>query len=141
MRVQVARLCKLMQICALGLLLTLVACGEEPGRVRAAERDVAGRYQTNFTNGQEKLEIKSDHTYVQDFESKGRSFHHTGNWKLDTHFLNGSDITLIGAVLSEDDPVGTSQRVGDRTLNVHKHSDKLALALNEVADWYYERVE
>lgn len=46
---------------------------------------------------------------------------------------------LLNAVVDEDDKTN-SQRTGDRILNVHLHSGKLALARNEVMDFYYEQV-
>lgn len=113
--------------------------GGEPGRIHIDQSRAVGVYEAPFKNGKERLELKSDGTYVQDFVSKTRPFQHTGNWHIDNHLFGGSDIILSNAMVDEDDearPLG----VGDCRLNVHDHSGKVALARNEVMDWYYERV-
>jgi len=63
---------------------------------------------------------------------------HLGQWHIENHFLDGSDVIVSNAFVSEDDEKHPL-RFGDMTLNVHDHSGHLALARNEVADWYYER--
>ena len=130
-------------LCFLGLcgvLFALIGCDEEPGRVRVKRDQVVGVYETNFEKGHEWLELKGDGTYVQEFHSTQRSIQHTGRWEIEDHFLGGSDVNLIDTVVSENDAEGAPQRVGFRTLNVHERSGKLALALNEVADAYFDPV-
>lgn len=120
-------------------VLSLTACEENPGRVHAQREQLIGVYETKFDRGTERLELKSEGTYVQEFASAQGPFRHTGKWVYDDHILGGTDVELVDAVVSEDQ-VTTSPRIGTRTLNVHMRSGKLALALNEVADWYYERI-
>jgi len=124
-----------------GIFFALTGCEDEPGRVRVKPDQVVGVYETTFDKGRERLELKSDGTYVQEFHSPQRAIQHTGRWEIENHFLGGSDVNLIDAVVSENDAEGAPQRIGFRTLNVHKRSGKLALALNEVADWYFDRVQ
>lgn len=129
-----------------GVSLVLVGCGEEPGRVRVKRDQLVGVYEAGFDKGRERLELKADGTYIQEFVRAGehptpQSTQHKGRWNIENHFLSGSDVNLIDAVVSEDDASSTPQRIGTRTLNVHKRSGKLALALNEAADWYFDRVQ
>ena len=35
----------------------------------------------------------------------------------------------------------SAESIGELTLYTHNYRDKTALALNEIADWYYERVQ
>lgn len=130
--------CCLSVVLILGTLL-ITGCGEEPGRVRVRQDEVVGAYETNFDGGREVLELRNDQTYVQDFIAGKKSIHHTGKWKIENHFLNGSDVVLISAVVSENDKETAPERTGDRILNVHSSSGKLTLALNETADWYFVR--
>jgi hypothetical protein len=120
-------------------IIWLVACTEVPGRVRITRNQAIGVYESKFANGQERLELRSDGSYLQEFVSQTKPFHHTGNWHLDNHLFDGSDIVLVNAIVGEDDrdlPLTT----GNRRLNVHKESGTVALARNEVMDLYYERV-
>lgn len=121
--------------------IAFIGCSEEPGRVRAQRNQLIGMYETRFDQGQERLELRSDGTYVQEFHSAQNSIRHTGRWEAETHLLGGTDVTLIDALLSENDKGNMPQRTGSRILNVHKRSGKLALALNESADWYFERLQ
>jgi len=129
-----------LQIFIFALLGAIAGCREEPGRVRARQDEIVGVYEAKFQQGYEKLELKSDHSYIQDFVSENRPIHHTGSWEVKNHLLDGSDIILLDAVVSEDETIGSTPRKGDRILNVHNRSGRLALALNEVADWYFVRV-
>jgi hypothetical protein len=58
------------------------------------------------------------------------------------HFFEGSQVLLINAAITppatpeEKDPQLT---FGDLPMYAHHHSGKVALARNEVAEWYYER--
>ncbi len=124
-----------------GILFSGTGCEDESGRVRVKRDQVIGVWETNFDKGSERLELKSDGAYVQEFHSRQRTIQHTGRWEIKNNFLDGSDVNLIDAVVSENDAAGEPQRIGYRTLNVHKRSGKLALALNEVADWYFDRVQ
>ena len=136
MRLQVRRS---MLLC-LGTVLFAVGCGQG-GRIRVKSEEVVGTYRTNFDTGVEQLEVRSDGTFVQDFHSASRSIHRTGKWKIENHFLDGTDLVLIDADLSEDDPANSPERAGTRALGVCFRSGRLALAKNESADWYYERVQ
>lgn len=124
---------------ALGL--TILGCGGEPGRIHAKKEEVLGTYEAEFQKGNEKLELKADSTYQQSFAADGKMEHRSGTWKMEDHFLNGTDVILLAAVVSEDDPAGAGERIGDRRLNVHRRSGNIALAINEVADWYFVRVK
>jgi hypothetical protein len=123
------------------ILFVLTGCEAEPGRVRAKREQVVGIYETNFDKGRERLELKGDGTYVQEFLSPQRTIQHTGKWEIEDAFLGGSDVNLVDAFVSENDTEGAPQRIGFRTMNAHKRSGKIALALNEVADWYFDRVQ
>jgi hypothetical protein len=119
----------------------LIGCSDEPGRIHVNRAKAVGTYQAPFESGQlERLELKSDGTYVQDFISATRPFRHAGGWRIDNHFFDGSDVVLINATVGEDEQ-SRPLAFGDITLNVHDHSGKVALARNETADWYYERVK
>ena len=128
------------QLLVPGLLLAMIGCGEEPGRVRVKQGEVIGEYEAGFRQGREKLELREDHTYIQDLVSEKQAIHQTGSWRMENHLFGGSNIILVGAVVSEDDPTSSARRTGDRTLNAHKRSGKLALAINEAADWYFVRI-
>jgi hypothetical protein len=121
-----------------GLLIT--GCGVEPGRVRATREEVVGVYETKFGNSREVLDLKNDQTYVQDLISEKRPIHHTGKWRIENHIPGGSDVVLVSCVVSEED-TASPQRLGDRILNVHNRMGKLALAINETADWYFARMD
>jgi len=123
------------------LLLISSGCSNDPGQVHAKKHEIPGIYEAKFQEGIERLELKRDGTYLQAFIRDGKPTQHLGSWKMEDHFLGGTDIILVGAVVSEDDPIGSAQRIGDRTLNVHRRSGKLALAVNEVADWYFIPVQ
>jgi hypothetical protein len=131
--------CSFTVIFILGTIWT-TGCGRGEGSIRAIQEEVVGVYEAKFENGREVLELKRDQTYVQDFTSGKRSIHHTGQWKIESHFLNKSDVVLNSCVVSEDDETVT-ERIGDRILNVHGQSGKLTLAINEAADWYFIRIK
>ena len=139
------RLSVVSNYCFIALLilgtLSITGCGEEPGRVRVKQDDVVGVYEATFDDGREILVLNNDQTYVQDFSGEKRAIHHTGKWKIENRFLSGSDVVLTSAVVSESDQEISPQRTGDRILNVHSRSGKLALALNEAADWYFVRTQ
>ena len=108
------------------------------GHVRIIGDEVVG-VTTKFDEGREVLQLKNDQTYVQDFSSKRNKFIILDGGKSRT-ISGGSAIVLISCVVSEDDNAPTSQRIGDRILNVHRRSGRLDLAVNEPADWYFVRV-
>ena len=86
----------------LAMTCTLVAChmrdGDE-GSIRVKPTQVIGIYEAKFDKGGfERLELKRDGTYLQDFTSKSRSFHHTGQWHLENDFLDGSEEILANAL-------------------------------------------
>jgi hypothetical protein len=110
----------------------------DEGSIRVKPAQVIGVYEANFVNGSERLELKEDGTYVQDFSSKSRPFHHTGQWHIENDFLDGSEVILTNAAMSEQDEA-RPLTFGGLGLFAHDRSGKVALARNEVADWYYER--
>jgi hypothetical protein len=58
------------------------------------------------------------------------------------HFLDGSEVFLVdAAVISPPTPEDKNPHVelGNLPMYAHKRNGKLALARNEVAEWYYER--
>lgn len=117
--------------------LLLQGCGET-GRVRLSEKEVPGTYVGAFETGKEQLILRSDKTYEQIFSSPNKKFTNRGTWETKYVLFEGTDIGLIHANCSEDHP---SQGPSDcyRNLNVHREGGKLKLAMNEVADFYYER--
>jgi hypothetical protein len=121
------------------LAILATGCGEEPGRARVKRDEVVGVYEAKFQHGLEKLELKSDRTYIQEFISENGPVYHSGRWTLTNNFFDGSDVVLYGALVSEDEAPGLAPKMGDRTLNVHRRSGNLTLALNEAADWYFVR--
>ena len=106
--------------------------------VRVKPDQVIGIYEAHFSNGFEHLELRKDGTYVQDFNSKSRPFHHEGRWRIENEFLDGSRVVLADAAVSEQDEV-RPLAFGELNLYTHDRSGKVALARNEVSDWYYER--
>jgi hypothetical protein len=126
-------------LCTLALVsLALIACGER-GHVRVSNAELVGTYVTEFASGKEQLVLRSDNTYKQVFSSDKRNFTNQGKWQSEYVLLEGTDVELTGANCSEDDPVVTGTCI--RNLNVHRERGRLKLALNEAADWYYDRVD
>jgi hypothetical protein len=134
-----------------------VAChtrdGDE-GSIRVKREQIIGVYITQVADGWERLGLKPDGAFTQGFTSKSHSYRHSGRWRLENEFLDGSAVVLADAVTSNHsvaDEVaandsGASVRwspgsVGELTLFTHDYHGKIALALNEIADWYYERVQ
>jgi hypothetical protein len=120
----------------------LVFCGcsggsEEQGRIRVKPVQVIGMYKLKLDAGLDKLELKADGTYTQDISSKSKSFHRGGNWHIENKFLDGTEVVLTNAAVVAED---SKPRFADLPLHVHDRSGKVALARNEVADWYYEPV-
>jgi hypothetical protein len=133
--------------CAIGMASGLVGCSggsEEQGRARVKPAQVVGVYRLKLDQGSERLELRTDGTYVQDTPAKAQFFHHTGQWHLESRLLDGSEIILLNAVVaSPATPLDRDPRpgFGDIAMHVHNRSGKVALARNEVAEWYYDRVE
>lgn len=128
-------------------LLLAIGCGPA-GRVRVSEKELFGTYQTDFSNaptgqivGKEQIILHSDNTYEQIFSSSTRKFMNRGTWKSSNMFLDGTEIELNEAIVSEDAPSGTLVRHGDLYLQVHKENGHLKLARNEAFDWYYDRMQ
>ncbi len=123
----------------------LVACSSGPGeqgRIRVTPTQVIGLYELELDRGVERLEIKADGSYFQDTVSDSRPIHHSGRWKIVSHFLDGSEVLLLNAVVTSPmTPDDKSPRAGfaDVSLYAHNRSGQIVLARNEVADWYYER--
>jgi hypothetical protein len=130
-----------LEFVVLGAICTLVACSggsEEEGRIHVTPAEVAGVYKL----GSERLELQPNGTYVQDDVSDSPPLHHTGRWRILNHFLDGSEVLLINAaVFSPTTPEDKHPHLGfgDLPMYTHKRSGKVALARNEVGDWYYER--
>jgi hypothetical protein len=127
----------------LAMICALVACSagsEEVGRMRVSPAQAAGVYKL----GSERLELKTDGTYVQDTISESQPLHHTGQWRIVNHFLDGSEVLLISAAVT---PLATPEdknprpAFGDLPMYAHNRFGKVALARNEVAEWYYERIQ
>ncbi len=125
---------------ALLVFLALLGCGEK-GAVRVSDRELYGTYAGNFEAGKEQLILRSDKTYTQIFESPKKQFTHQGKWRSSNAFLGGTEVELIGANRTEDDTPGSRVPECDRNLQAHREKGKLKLALNETADWYYDRVD
>ena len=86
----------------LGAALTLVGCSggsEEEGRIRVTPAQVVGGYQLKLDKGTERLELKADGTYVQDTVSQTRPVHRTGQWHIQNHFFDGSQMILLDAAI------------------------------------------
>jgi hypothetical protein len=64
----------------------------------------------------------------------------TCNWRLENEFLDGSVVIIPDAVLSQASE-GAPQRVGEMRLYTHQRGSKYALARNEIADWFYEKID
>lgn len=128
-----------------GAALFLASCSggsEEEGRIRVTPAQVIGVYELKLDKGVERLELKGDGTYVQDSVSQTRSVHRTGQWRIENHFLDGNEVVLTGAAIeSLATPLDKNPqlRFGDLSIIAHMRFGKVALARNEVADWYYER--
>jgi hypothetical protein len=128
-----------------GLALFLAGCSggsEEEGRIRVTPAQAIGVYELKLDKGTERLELKADGTYAQDTVSQTRPDHRTGQWRIENHFFDGGEVVLIGAAIeSLTTPLDKNPqpRFGDLSMYAHERSGKVALARNEVADWYYER--
>lgn len=118
----------------------ILGCQGERGRIRIDRAQATGVYEARFRNGTERLELKSDGTYLQRFASQTRPFQQAGKWYIESHVFGGSDIILVNAKVGEEDE-SRPLDVGDCRLNVHDRSGKLALARNEAMDFYYDRVQ
>jgi hypothetical protein len=131
----------ILQVVSLGAACISVGChtrDADEGSIRVKPAQVIGVYEANFDNSVERLELKADGTYVQDFASKSRPFHNTGQWHIENDFLDGSEVVLANAAVSEEDEA-RPPAFAELGLYTHDRSGKVALARNEVADWYYER--
>ena len=125
----------------LAMICAPVACSggsEEVGRIRVTPAQVAGIYKL----GSERLELKPDGTYLQ--ETISEPLHHTGQWRIVNHFLDGIEVVLVNAAIT---PPATPEdknphlAFADLPMYAHNHSGKVALARNEVAEWYYDRLQ
>ena len=116
-------------------------CRDGAGSVRVKPDEVVGTYETQSGDEKERLELKSDRTYLQNFDSEIRSFHHTGKWIVKNHFLDYSEITLFDYELSESSAEKPYQRVVDMNLMVYKRAGKITLAVNGSADKYFEKTK
>ncbi|SRR6266851_313261 len=125
----------------LAMMCALAACSggsEEVGRIRVTPAQVAGIYKL----GSERLELKMDGTYIQDTISELQPLHHTGHWRIVNHFLDGSEVLLINAAIAPPpEDKNPHLAFADLPMYAHNHSGKVALAQNEVAEWYYERLQ
>jgi hypothetical protein len=121
------------------LLLLTIGCGEQ-GATRASAKELVGSYETQFQYGKERLTLNPDMTFLQIFFSSHGEIATKGTWQKSNQFLGPTEVLLVGNYVSEKDP-GSPSVYGQRNLVVHKERGKLKLALNEAADWYYDRVQ
>lgn len=118
-------------------LVLLLGCGAR-GHVHVSDSELPGTYATQFEHGKEQLVLHADNTYEQVFSSPQKQFVNRGTWTSKYVLFEGTDVELLAANCSEDHPTDGNCR---RNLNVHKNGKKLSLALNEAADWYYQRID
>lgn len=111
----------------------------EGGQARASDAEVSGTYSADFETGKEELTLNLDKSYSQVFTSSTKNVTNRGTWESSNDFLGPTEILLLGAVCSEDDRDASSPHKCSRNLVVHRKDGHLRLALNESADWYYER--
>jgi hypothetical protein len=123
----------------LTVLFCMCGCKKYLGQVRVSDAEVSGAYWTDFNTGKEDLTLNPDKTYVQVFASPARSFTSRGTWTSSNAFLGPTEVLLVGAVCSENDLGSSSTQYCSRNLVVHREGGHLRLALNESADWYYDR--
>ena len=133
----------------LGLTCILIGCSggsEEEGRIRVVPTQVVGVYEWKLDDAVERLELKGDGIYVQDTVWQSHPVHHTGKWRIQNHFFDSSEVILTDAAIvpfplsitkSEKGQLG----FGQLPMYAHQRSGRVALARNEVADWYYERMQ
>jgi len=117
-------------VVALAALSGLGGCSggsEEVGRIRVTKTQAVGSYELKLDGGIERLELKPDGSYSQDTIVNSKPVHSSGEWSIENRFFGPSDL-----ILKSSD--------GELLLQVHDRSGKVALARNEVADWYYEPV-
>ena len=125
----------------------LVGCSggsEEMGRIQVAPAQIVGGYELKLDGESERLELKLDGTYVQDTVWQSHPVHHTGQWRIQNHFFDGSEVILADCAivpipLSVESSGEFRLGFGELPMYAHQRSGKVALARNEVADWYYER--
>lgn len=126
----------------LAALVSVLAIGcSDSGASRASVADLVGTYETEFRYGSERITLSPDMTFVQLFTSPHRQITTKGSWKKSNEFLGPTEVLLIGNYASENEPPDSHPMYGQRTLIVHRERGKLKLALNEAADWYYDRVQ
>ncbi len=122
------------------LLLLAIGCGEK-GAARASVKELVGSYETAFQFGKERITLNPDMTFLQVFSSSHGQITTKGTWQRSNQFFGPTEVLLVGNYASEKYPPGGQAAYGQRNLVVHKEHDKLKLALNEAADWYYDRVQ
>jgi hypothetical protein len=130
-----------LQAVLLGVTCIFIGChtrDADEGSIRVKPAQVIGVYEAKFDNGSERLELKEDGTCVQDFNSQSRPFRRTGRWHIENVFLDGSKVVLVDIAVSEEDEA-RPLAFGELDLYTHDRLGKVALARNEIADWYYER--
>jgi hypothetical protein len=120
--------------------LAITSCSDEPGRVRATKMELVGIYEATFEKGHEQLELNENGRFTQTFKSRKGVITAEGRWEIENHFMDGTDVILHDALVAEDRSE-TSRETSTRTLNVHRKSGQLVLALNEAFEWYYTRVK
>lgn len=126
---------------------TFVGCSggsEEVGRIRVAPAQIVGVYELRLDGASERLELKVDETYIQDTVWQSHPVHRTGRWHIQNHLFDGSEVILADCAivpipLSVNSTKETRMGFGELPMYAHQRSGKVALARNEVADWYYER--
>ena len=114
---------------------------EEEGRVRVKPAQLVGRYDGGLQKGSDILQLKADATYIQDTVRDSVPQHRTGQWHIVNHIFDGSEVVLTDAAITLvpiPDNKAPQLVFGDLRMYVHLRAGKLALARNEVLDWYYE---
>jgi hypothetical protein len=94
--------------------------------------------------GQSAFRTQAGWNLLPDNISESQPLHHTGQWRIVNHFLDGSEVLLTNAaVTAPATPEDKNPRLafGDLAMYAHNRSGKVALARNEVAEWYYERFQ
>ena len=136
----------------LAITVCIVAChtsDADETSVRVKREQVLGPYVLEISDDcLERLELKPDGTFVQEFNLKSQSFRNQGHWRLENEFMHGSLVVLDNAVLPDLRVVGNimvaecdPQSIGSINLYTHERQGKITLAQNEIMDWYYNRVQ
>ncbi len=111
--------------------------------MRVLPNEVIGTYEIQHGDEHERIELKSNYTYLQDFDSTTREFHHTGRWTIENHWWSGSEITLMNALVPEETKNSMSpyQNVRNAQFIVQIQSSKIVLVLKNSIEWRFEKIK